>query len=111
MPGIGGGLITEGLLVRGALTSYPRKPTHALEAAFLIFMLALYMFSNVLFRPLGLAVRQIRIASVLTCFFVALQMGVTTFSFVRYYSMAPGILNMVVYFAAMVCALCVANCA
>lgn len=89
--------LTETSLIK---TIYPTMLVNGL-----IFMLALYMFSNVLFRPLGLTVRQIRIASVLTCFFVAMQMGVTTFSFVRYYSMAPGILNMVVYFAAMVCVL------
>ena len=35
--------VTDGLLIRGALTSYPRKPTHALEAAFLVFMLALLL--------------------------------------------------------------------
>ena len=69
----------------------------------LIFILAVYVFSNELFRVLDLSELQVRIAAVITCVFVSLQMGVTTYSFIRYYSMAPGILNMVVMFAALVC--------
>lgn len=36
--------LTDALIVRGALTYYPRKPTHALEAALLIVLLALLLF-------------------------------------------------------------------
>ena len=69
----------------------------------LVFILAVYVFSNELFRVLELSKLQIRISSVITCAFVSLQMGVTTYSFIRYYSMTPGILNMVVMFAALIC--------
>ncbi|MGI9315707.1 MAG: hypothetical protein ACR2QW_00130, partial [bacterium] len=68
-----------------------------------VFLLGVYVFSNQLFQTLSLSTVQMRIAAVLTCAFVVIQMGVTAFSFVRYYSMAPGILNMVVLFAAQVC--------
>ena len=69
----------------------------------LVFIVAVYVFSNELFRVLELSKPQVRIASVITCVFVSLQMGVTTYSFIRYYSMTPGILNMVVMFAALIC--------
>ncbi len=69
----------------------------------LLFILAVYVFSNELFRVFSLTPLQIRAAAVVTCLFVVLQMGVTAFSFVRYYSLAPGMLNMLVYFAALVC--------
>lgn len=36
--------LTDALIVRGALTYYPRKPTHTLEAALLIVLLALLLF-------------------------------------------------------------------
>ena len=35
--------VTDGLIVRGALTNYPRKPTHALEAALLIILLSVLL--------------------------------------------------------------------
>jgi len=69
----------------------------------LLFILAVYVFSNELFRVFPITPLQIRAAAVVTCLFVVLQMGVTAFSFVRYYSLAPGMLNMLVYFAALVC--------
>ena len=39
----------------------------------------------------------------LACFFVVVQMGLSAFAFVRYYTLAPVIVNFVVYLAAMVC--------
>ncbi len=35
--------VTDALIVRGALTSYPRKPTHAMEAALLIVLLTILL--------------------------------------------------------------------
>ena len=39
--------LTDALVVRGALTYYPRKPTHTLEAALLIVLLTLLLFLSV----------------------------------------------------------------
>ena len=69
----------------------------------LLFISAVYLFSHRLFQPLGLSQVQVSVAAVLSCFFVVAQMGVTVFSFIRYYSMAPVILNFIVFLAAMVC--------
>ncbi len=71
----------------------------------LLFLLGVYTFSHRLFRQFNLSPRQQAMAAALSAFFVAAQMGVTSFSFVRYYSLAPAILNFLVFFAAQICLL------
>lgn len=47
--------VVDGILVRAALTSYPRKPTNALEASLLILLLALVLALTTFGEPLAIA--------------------------------------------------------
>ncbi len=47
--------IVDGLFVRSALTSYPRKPTNALEASLLILLLGLVLALTTFGEPLAIA--------------------------------------------------------
>ena len=69
----------------------------------LLFITSIYVFSYRLFRPLPLSDVQRSVAAVLSCFFVVIQMGVTAFSFIRYYNIAPVIVNYIVFLTALVC--------
>lgn len=71
----------------------------------LLLLSATYLFSLVLFRPLSLSAPLRVLAAVLGCGFVVAQMGVNAFSFFRYYSYAPAMLNAIVVMAAMTCLL------
>lgn len=71
----------------------------------LLFLIATYLFSRELFRPLKLQRLALVAAAVLSCLFMVLQTGVNAFSFVRYYSYAPAMLNSVVMMTALLCLL------
>ena len=69
----------------------------------MVFISAIYVFSHRLLTPLFESRNQISVAATLVCFFIVIQMGVSVFAFIRYYTLAPVITNFVVYLAAMVC--------
>ncbi|NND81355.1 MAG: hypothetical protein HKN50_02885 [Gammaproteobacteria bacterium] len=64
-----------------------------------LFLLAVYFFSAYIFAYQNNS-RAVALAAV---FFVALHMGINVFAYVRHYSLAPTMLNMVIYFAAVSC--------
>ncbi len=71
----------------------------------LLFLLAVYTFSHRLAESLLETPRARSLAAFLAALFTALQLGTSAFSFVRYYSLAPVILNCIVFLAAQVCLL------
>jgi len=60
-----------------------------------LFLCAIYFFTKTIYRGKE---KSTAIAGI-TVIFVALHMGINVFSYVRYYSLAPTMLNMVVYLA------------
>ena len=71
----------------------------------LVFLSAVYFFAWYLFGDYALPERQRMAAAILATLFVAVHMGLNVFSYLRYYALAPTMLNMVVYFAAVVATL------
>lgn len=67
------------------------------------FIFGIYCFAHFLFKPFIDSTIKLTAVSVLSACFVCLHMGIDVFSFVRYYAIAPVILNYLVYFAAVVC--------
>jgi len=61
-----------------------------------LFLLAVFFFAKFLFRRLP----EASLIAYLATVFVATHMGISVFSFVRYYSFAPTILAMIIYFFA-----------
>ena len=61
-----------------------------------LFLIAVYTFSLRVF----LQSPEKRLIALITTLFVALHMGISVFSYIRYYSFAPTILNFILYFAA-----------
>lgn len=81
------------------------EPSDSIQAASffnnLVFLLAVYTFSLSLFRK-TLSDRSTLISIALcTTMFTFLHFGVNVFSFIRYYAMAPVMLNMALYFTVM----------
>lgn len=74
----------------------------AVLANSLTFLVSVYSFAWYLFGSFNLADNRRMFAALLAAFFVAVHMGVNVFSYLRYYALAPTMLNMVVYFAAVV---------
>jgi hypothetical protein len=71
----------------------------------IIFAIAVALCADRLFRALHFTPAQHQIAVLLAVFFVFTQMGINVFSYVRYYSYAPTMVNFCVYFTGLVCAL------
>ena len=71
----------------------------------LVFLSAVYFFACYLFEHYSLTEKQRVIAALLATLFVTGHMGLNVFSYLRYYALAPTMLNMVVYFAAVVAVL------
>ncbi len=67
-----------------------------------LFLFAVYSFATYLYDGDRHSPRQKIAFAALSSIFVALHFGVNVFSFIRYYALAPSMLNFVVYFAAMV---------
>ena len=74
----------------------------AMLANSLVFLCVVYSFAWIIFAvyPMSRAARMG--AALLATFFLASHMGLNVFSYLRYYSMAPTMLNMVIYFASVV---------
>ncbi|MFV1977003.1 MAG: hypothetical protein ACC651_14770, partial [Candidatus Scalindua sp.] len=64
------------------------------------FLFGIYTFASFVFGNSALSKKKVVILSLLTVVFYALHFGVNIFSYIRYYAFAPGILNFVVYIAA-----------
>ena len=75
----------------------------------LLFLLSVYAFGYRLTKDLVSGTRWRAVSALLMVFFVAGQLGTSAFSFVRYYSLAPVILNFTVFLAAQVCLLSLVN--
>jgi hypothetical protein len=78
---------------------------YVLVTCAMVFLVAVALCADRLFRPFRFSPGQHQVAVVLAVFFVFTQMGINVISYVRYYSYAPSMLNFVVYFTGLVCAL------
>lgn len=65
------------------------------------FMLAVFFFSQVVFRNSFKHGSLLVLASIAAVFFTFFHFGINIFSFIRYYALAPALLNFVLYFALM----------
>lgn len=74
----------------------------AMLANSLIFLCVVYSFAWYIFAVYPMAGAARAGAALLATFFVASHLGLNVFSYLRYYSMAPTMLNMVIYFASVV---------
>lgn len=74
----------------------------AMLANSLIFLCVVYSFSWIIFTAYPMSRVARTGAALLATFFVASHMGLNVFSYLRYYSMAPTMLNMVIYFASVI---------
>jgi len=66
-----------------------------------VFLLGTYWFSHVVFREMNISLKALAYTSVLAAFFTFFHFGVNVFAFIRYYALAPVILNLVLYFSVM----------
>ena len=71
----------------------------------LIFILSVAACADRLYRIFALSWSSHQVAILCATLFVFAQLGVTVFSYFRYYSLAPTMLNFVVYFAGLICLL------
>jgi hypothetical protein len=71
----------------------------------LIFVLAFFSFSQVVFQKSIPDRRALALVGVISSIFCFLHFGVNIFSFVRYYAMAPVMLNLVLFFTMMAIAI------
>lgn len=67
-----------------------------------LFLCGVYFFALTIFKSFDFTKEQRQLAAVLATFFVFAQMGINVFSFVRYYALAPVMLNFIVYFAGII---------
>ena len=67
----------------------------------LIFLLGVFFFSKVIFLQSGLSEKKLLAVSLAVTALFFLYYGVNIFSFIRYYALAPVMLNMVLYFTIM----------
>lgn len=77
----------------------------AMYANSLIFLCTVYGFAWYIFDQFRLSRPQQLAASLLAVLFVASQLGINVFAYIRYYALAPTMLNMVIYFAAVIATL------
>ncbi len=71
----------------------------------LVFLCAVYGFAWYLFGHYAISPTARLAASLLAAGFTATHMGLNVFSYIRYYALAPTMLNMVIYFAAVIATL------
>lgn len=69
------------------------------------FLMAVGLCADRIFRAFNFSHKHHQLAMILSVFFVLSQMGLNVFSYIRYYSLAPTMINFVVYFAGLVCLL------
>ena len=63
-----------------------------------LFLIAVFHFSRIVFKGSP----EITLIAILTTAFVALHLGINVFAFIRYYTLAPTMLNMILYLFAIV---------
>ncbi len=68
----------------------------------LIFLGVVYSFAWYIFGRAEISARARLTAAALAAFFVAAHMGINVFSYLRYYALAPTMLNMTIFFAAVI---------
>ena len=66
-----------------------------------VFLLAVYWFSQVVFREMQFSSKALIFISSAAVFFTFFHFGINIFAFIRYYALAPVILNFVLYFSIM----------
>ncbi len=66
-----------------------------------VFLLGVYFFSQAVFKKMQRSSGQLILISAGAVFFTFFHFGINIFSFVRYYALAPAILNFVLYFSVM----------
>ena len=66
-----------------------------------VFLLGVYWFSQVVFREMHISLKALIFTSITAVFFTFFHFGVNIFAFIRYYTLAPAILNFVLYFSIM----------
>ena len=64
-----------------------------------VFLLGVYWFSQVVFREMDESLKALIFTSITAVFFTFFHFGVNIFAFIRYYALAPAILNYVLYFS------------
>ena len=68
----------------------------------LIFLTSVYSFAWYMFSYFTLSNTSRLVAALLATLFLASHLGLSVFAYIRYYSFAPTMLNMVIYFAAII---------
>jgi len=66
-----------------------------------LFLLGVYRLATVVYADLELSAGQLAAVAAVTTLFVVLHFGINMFSYVRYYALAPTMVNYVLYFAVM----------
>ena len=66
-----------------------------------VFLLGVYWFSQVVFREMQVSSKALIFISSAAVFFTFFHFGINIFAFIRYYALAPVILNFVLYFSIM----------
>ncbi|MCK5359937.1 MAG: hypothetical protein KAJ95_04885, partial [Gammaproteobacteria bacterium] len=66
-----------------------------------VFLLGVYWFSQVVFREMSTSLKGLISISIAAVFFTLFHFGINIFAFIRYYALAPAILNLVLYFSIM----------
>ena len=90
----------HGLLTH--LTNFKSHETfvYSIVANTILLMVCVYNLALLAIRPLFTSIKNRVLVALLIVLLFFLHFGVNIFSFIRYYSFAPTVLNMVVYFAA-----------
>jgi hypothetical protein len=66
-----------------------------------VFLLGVYWFSQVVFREMSISLKALISISIAAVLFTFFHFGINIFAFIRYYALAPVILNLVLYFSVM----------
>jgi hypothetical protein len=66
-----------------------------------VFLLGVYYFSKTVFSDSHVSTKVLTYTSIAAVFFSFFHFGINIFAFVRYYALAPAILNFVLYFSIM----------
>jgi len=61
-----------------------------------LFIISIYFFTKTIFQKSS----NPKVIAGVACVFLVLHMGINVFAYIRYYSLAPTMLNMVIYFSA-----------
>ncbi len=94
--------ILQSLFCRWSGLAVPDLPGPLTLANTLVFCLSIYWFAMFLWSGQRVRLRRKVQASLLAVIFTAVWLGINIFAYVRYYALAPGMLNYVLYLAAVI---------